>query len=880
MLRLCRAGFAFLLAALAGTRAEEPFSLAATPGKLPKTVIPVHYAITIEPDAAAMATVGEVTVDLDVREETRALVFNGLDLEFTAAAVDGASVALPVVDAEAQTATLNLAAPLIKGRHALRLGFKGRITRQPTGLFLEKYQSPAGERNFLGTQMEPTDARRMFPCWDEPVFRATFQLTVRIGAGETAVSNTPVTAERTLPGGKREVAFGVTPSMSSYLVVLCIGELEALRDEVDGVQLAIWTTAGKTPQARYAMEATKQLVRYYNEYFGVKYPLPKLDQIAVPGGFGGAMENWGGITYIESALLFDPATSSQSTKEGIFSIIAHEIAHQWFGNLVTMAWWDNLWLNEGFASWMGTKATDHFNPGWQVWLRANSEKETAMGRDARRTTHPIQQPGLTESAASDAFDDITYLKGQGFIRMLEAYLGEGDFRAGIRGYMARHAYGNTTTADLWGALERSSGKPVRAFAEGWTTQPGFPVVKVDARDADGRVEVRLTQERFTVNDPAPTALQWKIPVSIAPAGTPAAAQTVLLEGTSDVVTLPVKPGTPIKINVGNTGFYRASYSPPLAQALADNFAALKEDDRVNLLGDAWALTDAGRGDVARFLDLVARLDPGETSLAIWEQVLDAFGRLESLQRGTPGAAASARWWQERLRGPLARLGWEDRPGEPTTDSVLRAQLITALGRAGDPDVIAEARRRFARFVAEPASLPANLRSPVCQIVGWYADAATWEKLHAMARAATSTEEQNRYYRAFQAVRDPVLARRTLELALTEERSVVQWFGIVPAVARRHPAMAWEFAQANADALIAKVPAGGAFITRNTYFAAIGEGFTDAAQADELEAFVARKLGPSAVPEAAKAADNIRFKSAFKARVLPAVEAWMATQGRR
>ncbi len=683
-----------VLALMSARGAEAPFSFASTPGRLPKTVVPRHYAITLEPDAATFSTTGSVVIDLEVSEPVRTLTFNAVDLEFTAAAVDGAALALPRLDLDAQTAAFALAEPLAPGRHKLQLAFRGKITRHATGLYAEKYQTPDGERIFLGTQLEPTEARRLFPCWDEPAFRATFQLTVTIAGTQTAVSNTPITSERAVAGGKREVAFGPTPAMSSYLMVLCVGELEALRDEIDGVQLAIWTRRGVSAQARYAMEVTKQVIRYYNEYFGTRYPLPKLDQIAVPGGFSGAMENWGGITYIESAILFDPASSSQSTKEGIYSIIAHEIAHQWFGNLVTMAWWDNLWLNEGFASWMGTKATDHFNPAWQVWLRANDDKEGAMGRDARRTTHPIQQPVLTEGEASDAFDEITYSKGQAFLRMLESYVGEADFRAGIRGYIERHAYSNTTTADLWTALESASGKPVRTLAEGWTTQPGFPLVHVSAQEADGRTELVLTQERFAVGDPSPAPQTWQIPVALAPADQSVPARTVLVAGEPARVSLPLRPGAAVKINVGNTGYYRASYSAPLAEALAGNFALLSEDDRVNLLADTWALTESGRGEVGRYLELVARLPAGETSLAIWEQILRSLDRLERIARGTPGKPAFDRWWTERLRGPFGQLGWQAKPGERSNDGVLRSRVIVALGLLGDPEIVAEAKRRF------------------------------------------------------------------------------------------------------------------------------------------------------------------------------------------
>ena len=313
--------------------------------------------------------------------------------------------------------------------------------------------------------------------------------------------------------------FATSPSMASYLVVLVAGELDSIEAEQDGVKLRVVTTKGKAEMGRYALESAAKILHYYNDYFGVPYPLPKLDLIAIPGGFGGAMENWGGITYYESALLFDPKNSSTETKQDIFAVVAHEMAHQWFGDLVTMAWWDNLWLNEGFASWMGSKCTDHFNPEWNEWLRRNEPrdptrrigfpKDTAMQSDARSTTHPVQQPIATEAEAGSAFDEITYRKGQSIIRMLESFLGEEVFRDGIRKYIAAHKYSNTTTADLWQALTEVSGKPVGEIAPGWTEQPGFPVVKVERE----KNTIKLTQERFTVHFLDPPALQWQIPLT-------------------------------------------------------------------------------------------------------------------------------------------------------------------------------------------------------------------------------------------------------------------------------------------------------------------------------------------------------------------------------
>ena len=415
-----RLPFAAVICALilqAALQAETPFRFETTPGKLSKDVVPTSYDIHITPNIEKRTFTGSETVVVELRKPAKTITLNANALTISAAKlVDGAgkterSARVSIKPAD-QTVTLSFGKELAAGTHRIAMSFAGKINEAGQGLYFANYQEEGtgAKKTMLGTQMEATDARRLFPCWDEPVFRAKFRLTATVPASFTAVSNMPIESEK-IAGGHKEVRFAETPPMASYLVVFCAGELDAIYGETDGVKIGVVTTKGKSEQGRYALESAEKILHYYNEYFGEKFPLPKLDMIALPSGFGGAMENWGGITYFESILLYDPAKSSEETKENIFAIVAHEVAHQWFGDLVTMAWWDNLWLNEGFASWMGTKCTDHFNPQWHVWLRANAAKQRAMTTDALSSTHPIQQPIRTESEADSAFDEITYQKG-------------------------------------------------------------------------------------------------------------------------------------------------------------------------------------------------------------------------------------------------------------------------------------------------------------------------------------------------------------------------------------------------------------------------------------------------------------------------------------
>src|SRR5438132_5573002 len=621
--------------------AEKPFEFTRTPGKLPKEVVPIEYSVRFAPDIDKFTFTGSETVKLSAHNPVRQLVLNALELKVTDASIDGKALPQSAmkIDKKNELLTLVLSSELAAGDHTLALTFSGKINQQGQGLFYMRYQEQGTgvKKIALGTQFEATDARRLFPCWDEPSFRARFQLTAVVPENWLAVSNMPIESEEKIAEGK-EIRFAATPSMSSYLNVFVAGELDLIESRSGHTQIRVITTKGKAELGRYALEATAQILKYYNDYFGAPYPLPKLDQIALPGGFGGAMENWGGITYYESALLFDPKNSSSETKQNIYEVLAHEMAHQWFGDLVTMAWWDNLWLNEGFASWMGTKCTAHFNPQWEVWLRRNLPrdptrrvgitKEQAMEGDARSTTHPIQQPIATEAEANSAFDDITYKKGQSFLRMLESFLGEDVFRDGIRRYIAAHEYSNSTTADLWNALSEASKKPVAEIAAGWTEQPGFPVVKVK-RNADEKV--RLTQERFTVNFKNAPPLEWKIPLTYSVIGQ--APATLLMTGKTDILQN-IPADRPLKLNVKGAGNYRVEYDELSWSLLLEALPKLSIEDRVNLLSDAWALAQADRAPVSLFFGLVEKL-PASTDIAEREQIINVLDFINGLLVGNP-----------------------------------------------------------------------------------------------------------------------------------------------------------------------------------------------------------------------------------------------------
>jgi aminopeptidase N len=863
---------AVLLFAAGSACAEPAFSFYATPGKLPKTVVPTHYAIELKPDLDTLVISGSEVVDIEVVATTDVITLNAVNASVETAVIDDDAGAAGTIafDAPAQTLTLTFSRMIAAGPHRLRIGFIAHINKFGRGLYLVDYPTDAGRKRMISTQLEPADARRIFPCWDEPVFKASFALTVTVPQDFLAVSNMPIAREDPSGDGLKRVAFEPTPKMSSYLFVLTAGELERNTGDADGVSVAVVTTRGKGAQGRYALDSAIGLLKYYNDYFGVKYPLPKLDLIAVPGGFGGAMENWGGITFFESRLLFDPKTTPPAARRGIFIVLAHEMAHQWFGDLVTMAWWDNLWLNEGFASWMQAKAADRFNPDWEVWLNSSDAKQSAMSADAKRTTHPIQQPVTEESEAMAVFDGITYIKGQAFIRMLENYLGEETFRAGIRRYMQAHAFSNATTADLWHALEAASGQPVAVIAAAYTEQAGVPLIVADVTCDDGERHIALRQERFTIHDPSAAPERWKVPLAYGPLRAAAPAARALLDGASRIDAGPCSD--PLKLNLGDLGYYRVQYDAKTQAELAKSIRQMSPSDRVNFLADTWASIEAGRLAPSSFFELVDAIDVADNR-AVWDSVIGVLTRLDHLERNQPGRAGFQAYARAKLRPVFDQFTWGRAANEPIERQTLRTRLIRVLGELGDDTILAEAKRRFAAFVQNPASLRIGLRDSVMHLAGRTADRATYAVLHELARKTTDTRERSRYYSALAAALDPALAQDTLAIALTDEVPTNMVGSLVFGVASagEHPDLAWAFVQGNFAALASRQ---GPFF-RDNFAANLMANFSDRARAGELASFAPAQETAGGRMMSARTQETILTDADFIAQSLPAVDEWVA-----
>lgn len=852
-------------------------SASPVPTQLPRNIRPTHYDVAVTPDAGALAFAGKVVIAIEVLQPTAAITVNALDLAFSnvhlIGEAGGATFGSPtvVVDPKAQTATFTFAKPIPRGAYRLGLDYTGRIGTQAVGLFALDYDTAEGRKRAIFTQFEAADARRMIPSWDEPSYRATFTLEATVPAGELAVSNMPAAERTDLGNGLARVRFARSPRMSTYLLFLAVGDLERATTRVGATEIGVVAKRGAISQAVFALESSATILREYNDYFATPYPLPKLDNVAAPGRsqFFGAMENWGAIFSFEYILLIDPSISTEGDRQLVFSVAAHEISHQWFGNLVTMAWWDDLWLNEGFASWMAGRTTEKLHPEWNTALGSVKDRDRAMARDALATTHPVVQRIETVEQAAQAFDAITYEKGEAVIRMLEGYVGAGGWRDGVRRYIQRHAYGNTVSDDLWREIEAAAGKPVTAIAHDFTLQPGVPLITVArAVCTGGASRLSLTQGEFTRDRPDKKPLAWRVPVIAKSTGPGAPVSTLVTGGKAEVAV----PGCdPVIVNAGQSGYYRTLYAAPEFARIAARFPALPAVDQLGLLVDSWALGRGGAQQASDVLDL-AKATAADADPQVWGQIAAIFASIDDYARGdAERRAAFRRFAIARLAPAFARIGWTARPGEPATVTILRNDLIETLGALGDPAVVAEARRRHAAQASDPVAIPGALRKTILGVVARHADAATWDRLRAAAIAEKTPLIKDHLYALLSSTEDEALARRALDLALTPEPGATNSAEMISRVGAEHPDLAFDFAVAHMAALNERLDA----TSRSRYYAGLAGRSTDAAMLGKLSAYAAANVDEKARRETDTAAANITDRIRVRGIVLPAVDAWLA-----
>jgi len=854
--------------------ATAPQASRRIPTQLPTDIRPLQYTINAAPDAANLRFKGRVDIDIEVLKPTYFITLNAADLEFIDVSLSGDSgsgAPIParkfLVDNERQTATIRFGSEIAPGRYRLRIDYSGKIYTQAAGLFALDYESAGGKKRALFTQFEAPDARRFFPGWDEPQYRTPYNLNVTVPADQDVVGNMPQAGVKTNADGTRTVTFQTTPAMSSYLLFLAVGEFDRITTTSANTEVGVVTKRGDGEKGRWALESSAKILPWYNRYFGTPYPLPKLDNVAGPGSsqFFGAMENWGAIFSFESILLVDPAITTEATRQRIFEVAAHEMAHQWFGDLVTMAWWDDLWLNEGFASWMATKATTALHPEWDPELGTVSGREAAINLDSVSSTHPVVQRISTVEQISQAFDAITYQKGEAVITMLEDYVGEDAWRRGVQDYIRIHRLGNTQTDDLWQAVEKAAGKPVTAIAHDFTLKPGVPLIRVEeATCRGGRTEVALRQAQFSRDRQDQAATAWRVPVI---ASTMGGAETrTLVEG--GAASLSVPGCNPVVVNSGQTGYYRTLYTPALLDRLTASFARLKPIDQIGLLADNWGLGLAGYQSAAEALDMVDAV-PANANPQVWSRAATILSSIHEMYESDPAHRAMlARHASARLSPVLARIGWAPKAGEAPTVPVLRADLIKTLGEMGETGVVGEANRRLAG--GDPLATGGPLRSTILAVTARNVDAAGWERLRAQARAERSPLVKAQLYRLLGSAADPALARRALDLALTDEPGATTSSSIISAVADEHPDLAYDFAIRNREKVEGLVD----ISSRSRFLAGLGGGSADPAMVAKLEDFATRYMTPQSRGRVDVAIASIRDRVRVRTTRLPDITRWL------
>lgn len=751
--------------------------------RLPKSIVPSSYTINFDPDLDKGTFKGSESIDLEISQTVNRIYLNSLDLTIENAELrsltekgkdlPGATV---TTTKGAAVATLILAAPVEAGKYRLNLKFSGKMNQKLCGFYKIVARDESGRTVNIGaTQMEPTDARRMFPCFDEPDFKATFKLAVSVDEGNVAISNSAVAKEDKRKGVKRRIVeFAPTPKMSTYLVTLLVGPFASTPPATtNSVPIRVWAVKGSENMGVYARDQAAKLLPFFTNYFAQPYPGRKLDLIALPEFEAGAMENLGAITFREEMLLLDKKRKSVEEERRISSVVAHEMAHLWFGDLVTMKWWDDLWLNEAFATWMSVKAVDFIRPDWRSWEDFTYSRLHAMRIDELISTRPIHAEVKNPLEAIEMFDGITYSKGASILRMLEIYLGEKIFQNGVQKYMKEHQFSNATTTDLWNSLQSASSKPVADIMHSWVHEPGYPVVEVIRKD--GASAVRLNQTRFIVDAVARAKASsakttWPVPVTwraISESKKDEPQYNFLLSGKSAPL-VDLSPKDALLLNSQASGYYRSNYpAAELQKILKDGLGKLSVSERIALLSDQWTLSFAGMSPLSNYFELLKKYDDQFDPLIIDELT----GGLESLygltsQKDRPNVE---RFIRERLSKIADNYGWKNKSSDTDLTRNARAQVVRVMGTLGqDQETIVEARKLYSAYLSDAKQVDPDMINAVFDIVAYNGDEATYLKILQLWRIAKSPEDRVRSLQAMRQFRKPDLIEKTLKFALGTE----------------------------------------------------------------------------------------------------------------
>jgi aminopeptidase N len=835
--------------------------------RLPSTVRPQHYSLALTPDLKAATFTGSEVIDITLAEPATSITLNAHGLTFQSAKIESAGksqTATVSLDQEKEQATLTVPGKLPAGKARISIQYSGILNGELRGFYLSK----TARRNYAVTQFESTDARRAFPSFDEPAFKATFDISLTVDKSDTAISNGPIVTDTPGPAAdKHTLKFLTTPKMSTYLVAFLVGDFQCSSGEQDGVAIRTCATPDKVALTTYGVDVAKYVLHYYNTYFGIPYPLKKLDLIGLPDFEAGAMENFGAITYRETALLIDPKTASINAKIGVAEVIAHEMAHQWFGDLVTMQWWDNIWLNEGFATWMENKPVEAMHPEWNIDQSVASGMDNTLNLDAQPTTRAIRARAETPSEIEQMFDGISYGKAGNVLLSVENYVGPETFRQGVHNYLAAHLYGNATAEDFWNAQTTTSHKPVDKIMESLIAQAGVPLLTF-GQPSNGKVAV--SQNRFYLSPSVqPDATQkWTLPVCFKTGEHKQECQLLTPETTSLTV-----PNAPLFFaNADGKGYYRTAYTPDAYATLASQVeSGLSPTERISLIGDEWAQVRANKATVGDYLNLVASLKADSNSNVV-SSALDGLGAVDSRIASTPEEKdALDAWFRQTFAPEFAKLGAPADSDSPDKKQ-LRALLFAALGDARDPQILEQAREISAKYLANPDAVDPNLAQTALQITARNGDATLFDQLQKVAETSANPEIQIGALRLLASFENPDLARRALEYAVSDKvRNQDAAFQLAISLdTDKNRDLAWKFIQNHWDEVKKEfTPELGSVIVGAT------SAFCSASDRDEVSQFFAEHKVPDADQTLKHAIEHIDGCIELRNLQEPQLKTWLA-----
>ena len=818
----------------------------------------INYDLSFEPDLETFTFVGKEIIRAVITKPTNTITIHAAELKIKKCQVESRNKSIATkftLDSKNETLTIKLAST-VSGPLKLLIDFDGVLNDRLVGFYRSQYKDKSGKTKYLATtQFEAADARRAFPCWDEPAAKATFDISILTEPNHSAISNTNQTSQKKF-GKKILHKFARTPIMSTYLVYLAVGEFEYLTTKSGKVVMRIVTTKGNSKKGKFALDLCKKLVRSYEDYFGIKYPLPKLDLIAVPDFASGAMENWGAITFRETILLFDEKTSSTQTKQFIAEVVSHELAHQWFGNLVTMKWWNDLWLNESFATFMATKFVDKFYPEWKLWDQfLEDTMNTAMSLDALHSSHPIDVKVNSPSEIREIFDAISYDKGGCVLKMLESFVTEKNFRAGLRVYLKKFSYKNAEGNDLWDEIGKAAKMPVRSMVNSWLKQTGFPLVDVQKQGS----KLVLSQKRFVMEQKGTQKGIWEIPIVISHDGK---TTSKILKKKQEAI--PTKSNQ-ILVNPQRSGFYRIKYSEELMYELKETIRqkSISNIDRWAIQNDLFALCISGDGLAKDYLDFTSSYE-NESDYLTQSNV---SGNLYALYHRTIDETYNSQIKQiahTYFRKMFETLGWDAQKDEPHTNALLRSYVIAALGKMDDEEILAEANNRFVQYLKNPNSLSPDIQDAVFSLVAW-SGKISYEKLLNLYKSAQSQEQKIRFLGALSSFKDPKLLLKTLELSQSKHvRSQNMHIPIIRISANQYgKKILWPWLKKNWKKLRIKVGSGSPLLNR---IVSSISGVADASMQGQIKQFFKQNPTPGTEMTLSQTLERIRIHSQFIKRL--------------